>query len=285
VPEGEGREYNTLEQVFIPASKLYTATEVKTVSGNGEARINEDGEVIALKEGEYQARLHLNDPACTWILPSNDDVQTEDPSERVSDGDRPKLTTKQDQTVSFTVYPLNIRYANVSGITNQKYTGAQVLQTPVLSLPVLGPEAVLVEGRDYTYTIENNVNVGKAVIRIQGIGDCGGESSRTFKINPKGTKITKLRKGKKSIVVKWKRQSAKMRTSRITGYQIQVATNKKFTKNKKTVTVKGWKKTSGKVGKLKAGKKYYVRVRTFSKADGVKCYSAWSKVRSCKTGK
>ena len=85
-------------------------------------------------------------------------------------------------------------------------------------------------------------------------GSYGGTIAKTFRINPKGTGLKKLKKGKKSITVKWKKQSARMSASRITGYQIQLATNKKFTRDKKTVTVKG--------------KKYY---------------SPWSKVKTIKT--
>ncbi|MCR5207096.1 MAG: fibronectin type III domain-containing protein, partial [Eubacterium sp.] len=64
-----------------------------------------------------------------------------------------------------------------------------------------------------------------------------------------------------------------------TGYQIQLATNKKFTKNVKTVTVKGKKNTARTVKKLKAGKKYFVRVRTYKAFNGTKLFSKWSKVK------
>ena len=90
---------------------------------------------------------------------------------------------------------------------------------------------------------------------------------------------------KKAITVKWAKQSAKMAKSRITGYQIQLATNKKFTKNKKTVNVKGYKKVSKKVTKLKGGKTYYVKIRTYKTIKGKKYYSKWSKVKTIKTKK
>ena len=64
-----------------------------------------------------------------------------------------------------------------------------------------------------------------------------------------------------------------------------MATNKKFTKNKKTVTVKGYSKTSKKVTKLKGGKKYYVKIRTYKTVGGKKFYSSWSKVKTVKTKK
>ena len=140
----------------------------------------------------------------------------------------------------------------------------------------------LEEGTDYTASYQNNEDVGVATLTITGDGSYGGTIAKTFRINPKGTPITKLKKGKKMITVKWKKQAAKMSASRITGYQIQLATNKKFTKGKKTVTVKSYKKVSKKVPKLKAKKKYFVRVRTFKTVSGVKYYSPWSKVKAVK---
>ncbi len=76
-----------------------------------------------------------------------------------------------------------------------------------------------------------------------------------------------------------------MSASRITGYQIQVATNKKFTKNKKTVTVKKYSKVSKKVTKLKGGEKYYVHVRTYKVVNGKKYCSPWSKRKAVKVKK
>ena len=43
------------------------------------------------------------------------------------------------------------------------------------------------------------------------------------------------------------------------------------------------KTTKNKVKKLKAKKKYYVRVRTYKTVNGKKVYSSWSKVKSIKT--
>lgn len=93
--------------------------------------------------------------------------------------------------------------------------------------------------------------------------------------------ISKLSKGKKAITVRWKKVST------IKGYQIQLATDKKFKKNKKTVTISKQKTTKTTVKKLKAKKKYYVRIRTYKnvKYQGktIKVYSSWSKVKTIKT--
>ena len=109
--------------------------------------------------------------------------------------------------------------------------------------------------------------------------------TQKYKINPKGTSIKKLKKAKKAVKVKLKKQSAKMAKSRIAGYQVWLATNKKFTKNKKSVNFNGYKKVSKKVAKLKGGKKYYVRIRTYRTVDGKKIYSRWSKAKTVKIKK
>ena len=94
---------------------------------------------------------------------------------------------------------------------------------------------------------------------------------------PKSAKIKKVKAAKKAIAVEWKKVSG------VNGYEIQVATDKKFKKNKKTVTIKKQKTTKTTVKKLKAKKKYYVRIRTYKIVNGKKVYSSWSKVKSVKT--
>ena len=94
---------------------------------------------------------------------------------------------------------------------------------------------------------------------------------------PKSAKIKKVKAAKKAVSVQWKKVSG------VKGYQVQVATDKKFKKNKKTATVKKQKTTKVTIKKLKAKKKYYVRIRTYKTVNGKKVYSSWSKVKSVKT--
>ena len=58
------------------------------------------------------------------------------------------------------------------------------------------------------------------------------------------------------------------------------ATNKTFTKGKKTVNIKSFKTVSKKVTGLKSGQKYWVKVRTYKKVNGTKFYSAWTPVKT-----
>ena len=100
-------------------------------------------------------------------------------------------------------------------------------------------------------------------------------SARVQKPNKTSIKKSKAKKG--SVELTWSK------TKGVKGYEIQLATDKKFKKNKKTVTIKKQKTTKTTVKKLKAKKKYYVRVRTYKIVNGKKVYSSWSKVKSVKT--
>ncbi|MBR3785407.1 MAG: fibronectin type III domain-containing protein, partial [Firmicutes bacterium] len=79
--------------------------------------------------------------------------------------------------------------------------------------------------------------------------------------------------------VKWK----KGKKAQVTGYQVTVATNKKFTKNVKTKKIKGYSKTSCKMTKLKAKKTYYVKVRAYRVTKTGTVYGPWSAVKNAKT--
>ncbi len=94
----------------------------------------------------------------------------------------------------------------------------------------------------------------------------------------KKSSVSKLSAGKKTLTVKWKKVTAKG----IKGYEIQYSTDKSFEKNVKTVTINKTKTTTKTFKKLKSKKKYYVRIRTYSKKNGEKVYSNWSKVKSIK---
>ena len=121
-------------------------------------------------------------------------------------------------------------------------------------------------------------NVGKYTYKITFKNQYKGTKTLTFTINPKATTIKKPTAAKKALTAKWTKIS-----KQATGYEIMVATNAKFTKNKKTVTVKSYKTTSKKITGLKSKKTYYVKVRTYKTVNGKKYYSAWSKAKTVKT--
>ena len=100
---------------------------------------------------------------------------------------------------------------------------------------------------------------------------------------PKGTSISKLKAGKKSLTVAWKKNKS------VNGYDIEYSNQKNFKnvadgkdENGCTIEYRGHKVTDRMFDGLKSGKTYYVRVRTFKKVKGSYIYSNWSKVKKVK---
>lgn len=140
-------------------------------------------------------------------------------------------------------------------------------------------------GVDYNVSYPKDMkNVGKYTVKVTFKENYSGSKSMTYSINPKGTSVSKVTAVKKGFKVTWKKQK-----TQTTGYQVQYSTDKNFKKNNKTVTISKNSTTSKNVGKLKAKKKYYVRVRTYKTVKfggkSVKLYSGWSKAKSVTTKK
>lgn len=108
-------------------------------------------------------------------------------------------------------------------------------------------------------------NVGTISTAEKRIADLTKPSIKKAKIKA----VTRIKRKKATVV--WKKVSG------ANGYEVKYATKKNF-KKAKTVTVKA---TKGKVviKKLKAKKKYYVKVRAYKMHRGQKYYGAYSKVK------
>ena len=133
----------------------------------------------------------------------------------------------------------------------------------------------------YTITYpKGRKNVGIYTVKVVFKEKYSGTYKLNFKIIPKSTSISKLTAKSKGFSVKWKKQS-----TQTTGYQIQYATDSKFTKNKRTVTISSNKTTSKTISNLKKKKSYYVRVRTYKAINGKKIYSNWSTIKKIQTKK
>ena len=81
-------------------------------------------------------------------------------------------------TKSFTINPANISVASIASIPSQAYTGGAI--TPALTITHNG--STLREGTDYRAYYSNNKNKGTATVRIQGLRNFTGETTRTFSI-------------------------------------------------------------------------------------------------------
>ena len=168
----------------------------------------------------------------------------------------------------------NFKKATVSGISTKAFTGKNITQ----SITVKYNGKTLKKGTDYTVSYSNNKSIGTATVKIAGKGSYTGTITKTFKINPAKQEIQKLTSKSKAFFVDWAQKGS------ATGYEIQYATNSKFTSAKKvTITNKKTDKTT--ISKLSGKKKYYVRVRSYTTVKGTKYYGAWSASKSVTTKK
>ena len=157
-------------------------------------------------------------------------------------------------------------------IKKQTYTGKAI--KPTVQVKLMNGKTL--SKKYYTVKFSNNKNVGNAKATIKFKGNYKGTVKLRFKIVPKGTTLKSVKAAKRAIKVSWKKQAVKT-----SGYQIQYATDKKF-RNAVKVNVKGAKNTAKTIKKLKSGKKYYVRIRTYKVVNGDKYFSKWSKTKTVK---
>ena len=168
----------------------------------------------------------------------------------------------------------DITKATVSGISTKAFTGKAITQNVTVKVG----NTVLKNGTDYTVSYSNNKKVGKATVKITGKDKYGGVITKTFKINPAKQEIQKLTAKSKAFFVDWAQKGS------ATGYEIQYATNSKFTSAKK-VTITNKNTDTKTISKLSGKKKYYVRVRSYTTVKGTKYYGAWSASKSVTTKK
>ena len=168
----------------------------------------------------------------------------------------------------------NFKKATVLGISTKAFTGKNITQ----SITVKYNGKTLKKGTDYTVSYSSNKSIGTATVKIAGKGSYTGTITKTFKINPAKQEIQKLTAKSKAFFVDWAQKGS------ATGYEIQYATNSKFTSAKK-VTITNNKTDKATVSKLSGKKKYYVRVRSYTTVKGTKYYGAWSASKSVTTKK
>ncbi len=130
-----------------------------------------------------------------------------------------------------------------------------------------GKKKALKAGKSYEFRVRAVVEESKKTYT--------GSYSDVLKVKvaPKAPTLT-LKAGKKQLTASWKSISG------ASGYEVQYSTSSKMKKAKTVKVKKSSKKTT--VKKLKKGKKYYVRVRTYKTVNGKKIYSNWSKVKNVK---
>ena len=177
----------------------------------------------------------------------------------------PKVTVKNKGVQNFVYgnsYKLS-NYITISGKSKTKFSSSD--------------KSIAKVSKDGTITA---LKTGKVTITVKVTGSGSSDSivkKITVFVVPKKQKISKVTASSKALSVTLKRDT------KATGYQVMVATDSKFTANKKSVNIKSNKTLTTKVKGLKAKKQYYVRVRSYKTISGEKYYGNWSTTVKMKT--
>ncbi len=105
--------------------------------------------------------------------------------------------------------------------------------------------------------------------------DKSNSTSNTVKKPKRIIGLTVKSVSKKKLKVTWKRMTG------VSGFEVQYAKNKTFTKGKK-IKKYGSLTNAITLKKLKSKNIYYVRVRAYNQSGSKKVYGSWSKVKKCK---
>ena len=145
------------------------------------------------------------------------------------------------------------------------------------SVTAVDTDGRLIDSRYYTVSYKNNKKVGKAAAVVVFKDGYTGTAEKTFTIRPARTYMKKAKAEPGGFTVYWAKK-----TAQTSGYQIQYSTDSGFKgTSTHSVFVKKSSAAKKKVKNIKAGRKYYVRIRTYKNvkegSKSIKIYSAWSR--------
>ena len=122
--------------------------------------------------------------------------------------------------------------------------------------------------------------IGQYKAKVSLKGNYSGTKYLYFSVGLRAVSLGSVKAGKKSITVKWKADSS------VSGYQVMLSENASFSAGVKTAMVNSSSISSCQFVNLKAGKVYYVKMRTFKdiQVDGrsARMYSDYTGSKSAK---
>lgn len=124
----------------------------------------------------------------------------------------------------------------------------------------------------YDYGVVEGISYGTATITATSLSS-GVSASYKITVVPNPVQINQItvnNQGKITIYYD--------KDKTVSGYEILYATNEKFTKNKKTKTIKKASTTKATISLLSGSKKHYVKMRSYVIKDGKKIYGEYSGV-------
>lgn len=174
------------------------------------------------------------------------------------------------KTFSFAIKPASITKVKFAKIPDLTYNGNA--QNPSLTA-TFGKVSVYANS-SYKVTCSSNKNPGKMKITIKGINNFTGSKTIYCYIKPAMVNNFYVDNSKsKTMKMTWQEDKT------VTGYEIYYSTKDSFAKKyRKSISITKNRTISKTVKKLKTGKTYYVKVRSYKKVGTKKVYSDWSNV-------
>lgn len=178
-----------------------------------------------------------------------------------------------EKNYGLTAYP----FVYKTELSEKEYTYNGKVRKPSVKV-TLTNGYTLRQGEDYTVSYQKGrKNAGKYKVTVSFKSAYGSKEELFFTVKPQKVTVSSVSSLKKGFKLKWKPVSGA-----VTGYQIQYGLKSSFS-GAKTKWIKKAETSSTSVKKLKAKKKYYVRIRAYKTADGKKIYSPWSVKKTVKT--
>jgi len=144
------------------------------------------------------------------------------------------------------------------------------------SVKVVWGDTKLERGEDYSLKYDKKTReIGLYLLTVKGKGRFTGSVKVPFYVVPKASEYARLLGSEKQAAKAWKL------LENIEGFQIEYSRNKDFSDSKKA-KIREPKDLAKVLSKLKAGKKYYLRVRLFATVKKKHYYSEWSEVNTVK---
>ena len=191
--------------------------------------------------------------------------------------------------IPFEVKPFEMTAQSTGVVSNNgiTYTGKKL--TPKIPIYLKTPDKYRADygGNDFRwkectmtrkYSNNKNVGIGMVTMEIKFKNDFTGTVTKTakFVIHPRNPKYKKIKTGKHSATIKWKKEKS------ASGYKVEVR-KCRTGKTVKSRTFKSNKKTSLKVSGLKKHTKYAVEISSYKNVKGKKIKSVNGRFKTFRT--
>ena len=175
---------------------------------------------------------------------------------------------------AFDILPKSAQLTSVYYVDTLSYTGKPIRP----DVMVTDGGKFLLPDHDYTVSYSSNTKIGVGKIIISFMGNYQGTITKTFTIYPAKQEIQSLQTRYKGFFIDFAQKGS------ATGYELQYSTRSDFA-GAKTLIISSNKTDKKTVSNLTAGKKYYVRVRSYTIVSGKRYNGAWSDTKSVTTAK